>query len=215
MKTPFTIDQFLEIFKNYNLAVFPMQIVLYFLSLIAIFLTIRPAFKHNKIISGILAFLWIWVGVVYHIIFFTSINYAAYLFGTVFILQGILFLIYGIFRNKLSFRFHPGIFGYTGALLIIFALIVYPVIGYFLGHVYPFSPTFGLPCPTTLFTFGLLLLNDKKCPLTILIIPVIWSVIGFTAALNFGILEDIGLLVAGLLTFSMLLIKNIKQNQAR
>ena len=31
MKPPFTIDQFLEVFKNYNQAVFPMQFVLYML----------------------------------------------------------------------------------------------------------------------------------------------------------------------------------------
>ena len=93
-------------------------------------------------------------------------------------------------------------------VLILFALIIYPVLGYFIGHVYPFSPTFGLPCPTTIFTFGLLLLNSKRCPVTILIIPLVWSIIGFMAAIQFGILEDTGLLVAGLITISLLLYRN-------
>jgi hypothetical protein len=30
------------------------------------------------------------------------------------------------------------------------------------------------------------------------ILPLIWSLVGFGAALNFGIYEDIGLLIAGL-----------------
>ncbi|MBK9331314.1 MAG: hypothetical protein IPM96_02660 [Ignavibacteria bacterium] len=208
MKTPFTADQFLEIFKNYNQGVFPMQIVFYMLSIIVIYLTFRPTAKSDKIISGLLAFFWLWMGVVYQLYYFTEINNAAYLFGVVFILQSILFLTFGVFQNKLSFNFRYDGYGITGIILILFALIIYPVLGYSFGHVYPYSPTFGLPCPTTILTFGLLLLSDRKCPLTILIIPFAWSIVGFTAAFSFGIIEDIGLLVSGLLTIIMVLMRN-------
>ncbi|HYV91648.1 MAG TPA: DUF6064 family protein [Chitinophagales bacterium] len=208
MRTPFTVDQFLEVFKNYNQAVFPLQILFYLIGVFAIYLAVKPNSKSDKIVAAILSFFWLWMGVVYHLIFFTAINTAAYLFGALFILQAILFLIYGVFQNKLSFRFHSDRYGIAGIVLILFALIIYPVLGYFLGHVYPSSPTFGLPCPTAIFTFGLLLLSAKKCPVTILIIPFIWSVIGFTAAFNFGIVEDTGLIVAGLFSFSILLFRN-------
>lgn len=208
MKTPFTREQFLEVFKNYNEAVFPMQIIFYFISVLAIYYAIKPTSKSNKIISAILSFFWIWIGIVYNFIFFTVINKAAYLFGTLFILQGILFAILGVFQNKLSFAFRFDKYGITGITLIAYALIVYPVFGFFLGHNYPYSPTFGLPCPTTIFTLGLLLMCNKKCPVIILIIPLIWSIIGFSAAFNFGIYEDTALIVAGVLTFFMLLLKN-------
>lgn len=210
MNPPFTLQQFLEVFKNYNLVVFPMQIILYLISAVAIYVVIKRNSKSDKIISIILSFLWLWMGIVYHIIFFTAINKAAYLFGGVFVIQGILFLIYGIFQNKISFSFQKDKYGITGITLIIFALIIYPVLGYFFGHTYPSSPTFGLPCPTTIFTFGLLLLNPKKCPVVILIIPFVWSVIGFMAAFQFGILEDTGLLVASLVTVSLLINRNRK-----
>lgn len=208
MKTPFTIEQFLEIFKNYNHAVFPMQVVFYLISAIAIYLAIKPTPSSDKIISVILAFFWLWMGIVYHIIFFTAINKAAYLFGGLFIIQGILFLILGVFQDKFSFSFKKDKYGIAGISLILFVLIIYPAIGYFFGHIYPSSPTFGLPCPTTIFTFGLLLMNVKKCPLIILIIPFVWSVIGFMAVLQFGILEDTGLLVASLITVSLLIYRN-------
>jgi hypothetical protein len=208
MKTPFTREQFLEVFKNYNEAVFPMQIIFYITGFFVIYLTFSRNLKSNKIISGTLAFFWLWMGVVYHFIFFTAINKAAYLFGILFILQGILFLMLGIFQNKLSFSLRNNRFGITGIILITYALVVYPVLGYFFGHIYPYAPTFGLPCPTTIFTFGLLLMLDKKCPVIILIIPSIWSIIGFSAAFNFGIYEDTALLVAGVLTFFMLMFKN-------
>ncbi len=208
MQTPFTLEQFLEVFKNYNLAVFPMHIGLYLIAAVAIYSALKPNPKSDKIISIILAFFWLWMGIVYHFIFFTAINQAAYLFGAFFIIQGILFLIFGVFQNRLSFHFRSDKYGITGMILIVFALIIYPLLGYFFGHIYPASPTFGLPCPTTIFTFGFLLLNVKKSPLTILIIPFIWSIIGFMAAFQFGILEDTGLLIAGLMTISLLLYRN-------
>lgn len=208
MKTPFTAEQFLEIFKTYNQAVWPMQIVFYLLGIVAIYLTFKPTPKSHKVISGVLFFFWLWMGVVYHLIFFTTINKAAYLFGAVFILQSMLFLAYGVFQSKLSFAFRYDRYGMVGIILIVFALIIYPVLGYSAGHVYPYSPTFGLPCPTTIFTFGLLLLCEKKCPLGILVIPFVWSIIGFTAAFHFGVVEDIGLLVAGVLTLILVIVRN-------
>ena len=208
MKPPFTLEQFLEVFKNYNQAVFPMQIVLYLISAVAIYFVIKSNLKSDKIISTILSFLWLWMGIVYHIIFFTTINKAAYLFGGLFIIQGILFLVFGVFQNKLSFNFKKDKYGFAGISLILFALILYPALGYFFGHIYPSSPTFGLPCPTTIFTFGFLILNIKKCPIAILILPFVWSVIGFMAAFQFGIFEDISLIVASLITACLLIYRN-------
>ena len=208
MKPPFTLEQFLEVFKNYNQAVFPMQFILYLISAVAIYLVIESNLKSDKIISIILSLLWLWMGIVYHIIFFTTINKAAYLFGGLFIIQGILFLLFGVFQNKLSFNFKKDKYGITGISLIVFALILYPILGYFFGHIYPSSPTFGLPCPTTIFTFGLVLMNIKKCPIIILIIPFVWSVIGFMAAFQFGIMEDTGLIVASLITACLLIYRN-------
>ena len=216
METPFTAEQFSETFRIYNQAVWPMQIVLYLLSFTAVYFAFKPTPKSGKMISGLLTFFWLWMGVVYHLIYFTTINKAAYLFGAVFIFQAMLFLAFGVFQNKLSFAFRSDGYGITGIILIVFALIIYPVLGYSFGHGYPYSPTFGLPCPTTIFTFGLLLLCEKRCPLGILVIPFVWSIIGFTAAFNFGIVEDTGLLVSGVLTFIMVIVRNKKlvKNQA-
>ena len=208
MKTPFSASQFVDIIKDYNQTVFPMQIIFYLLGVVAIYLVINPNAKSDKIISGMLAFLWLWMGIVYHYLFFTPVNPAAYLFGSAFILQAGLFLVFGVFQDRLSFRFAPDKFGITGVIFILFALFMYPVLGYLFGNIYPAAPTFGLPCPTTIFTFGLLLLSHKKFPVAILLIPFIWSIIGFTASFNFGMVEDTGLLLAGLITLPLLLLHN-------
>ena len=210
MKLPFTVEQFLEIFKNYNQAVYPMQIIFYLLAALVVFLSVKSITNASKIINSILAFLWFWMGIVYHLLYFSQVNKAAYLFGIIFIIQGLLFLYEGVFNNKLSYSFSRGLFGVSGAVLVVFALVLYPVIGYTFGHIYPSSPTFGLPCPTTIFTFGIFLWSDKRLPVTILVIPFLWSLIGFFAALKLGIFEDTGLLIAGLFTFTMIILANRK-----
>jgi len=210
MKLPFTTDEFFKIFEKYNLAVWPMQYVSVIMAMIAIFLAVKKTSYSSGAISLILSFLWLWMGAVYHLSFFASINEAAYAFGGIFIFQGILFLFPGFYPYQLSFRFKKDIYGITGGIFMLFALLVYPFIGYCLGHVYPLSPTFGLPCPTTIFTFGLMLWLDKKCPVYFLIIPLLWSVLGSTASISLGVKEDMALGVTGIIAFVMILYKNRK-----
>ena len=204
MQLPFTSEEFLKVFRNYNEAVFPMQIVFYLLALLAVYYTTRKKTVSDRLVTAILGFFWLWMGLAYHLLYFTSINKAAYLFGGVFILQGLLFLYVGIIGKQLSFSYPGKTRGIVGALLITYALIIYPVVGSLQGHAYPAGPTFGLPCPTTIFTFGLLLWADRPVPKFILIIPLLWSLIGFSAALTLGIKEDYGLLLAGILAGVMI-----------
>jgi hypothetical protein len=210
MDIPFTKDQFLNLFRDYNQSVFPVQIIFYILALYGIYLLFKNHKNKNIYISSLLAFLWFWIGIVYHIIFFSTINKAAYFFGILFIIQGLLFAIYGIFKGNITFESRNSIYNYIGVIFILYALIIYPILGHLLGHQYPNSPTFGLPCPTTIFTFGLLLFVNKRISVFILIIPLLWSVIGFGAALNLSIYEDYGLLIAGVIGIILLLIQNKK-----
>ena len=61
------------------------------------------------------------------------------------------------------------------------------------------GPMFGVaPCPTTIFTIGMLLLASGSWVAELSIIPFAWSLVGLAAALQLGIPEDFGLPVAGL-----------------
>jgi Family of unknown function (DUF6064) len=195
-KIPFTTEQFLRIFEKYNQAIYPFQFALILVAIFSVFLAASRKPFRNEIISGLLGLIWLWTGIVYHLIFFTTISPPAYLFGTLFIIQGLLFLHEGVARTRLSFRASRKFDGILGAVFIAYGLVIYPLIGYVLGRIFPSTPTFGTPCPTTIFTFGLLLWADRKISLSLLIIPVLWSIIGTSAALSFGVKEDFGLLVA-------------------
>lgn len=206
MQLPFTPEQFFGVFERYNEAVWPIQLAIYAIAAIAIYLVFKPGRHSSKIISGILASLWLWIGVAYHWAFFTSINPAAKIFGAFFVLQGVIFLFEGIVRNKISFTFAKDWRSWTGLVLAVFGPILYPIIGYSLGHTYPSSPTFGLPCPTTIFTFGLLLMTIRM-PKYVAVIPFLWSLLGFTAALSLGVKEDVSLLLAGLMGITAIMLK--------
>ena len=201
---PFTIKEFLGVFKSYNNSIWPFQIILFISTLFILYSALKKKNYSSIVISTMLIFYWLWIGVVYDIIFFSAINPAAYFFGGIFILQALLFVKAGIIDKKLEFEFRNDVNGYIGGFIIFYALIIYPLLGIYLGHTYPENPTFGLPCPTTIFTFGILLWAGKKSPIYIIVIPVIWAVIGFTAALKLGIKEDTGLLIAGLLTTALI-----------
>lgn len=204
---PFDTEQFLEVFAAYNRAVFPMQIVLLAAALLAILLIVKTSSKSSKIVAAILSFLWLWMGIVYHWLFFSRINRAALIFGAVFILQSAIFFYAGVIQDSLAFRFHLDASGIAGVLLVLYALVMYPLLGLLFHHTYPYTPTFGLPCPTVIFTFGMLLWTDKKVSLYVLVIPSLWSLIGFSAAFLLGISEDIGLLLAAIIATSLLLFR--------
>ena len=207
---PFTTAEFLDIFKVYNETFFPLQVAFYVFALLCVYLIITDNKSVNLTISISLSFFWFWMGLVYHIIFFSSINPAAYLFGALFVIQGFLFFVSGIWKKNLSFSFRNDIQNYIGIFFLFYALVIYPILGHQLNHIYPRSPTFGLPCPTTIFTFGILLFSNSRIPLFLLIIPLLWSIIGFTAALNLTIYEDTGLLVAGLVSTASIILTNRK-----
>lgn len=211
MEIPFTINEFLEVFKRYNEGIFPAQIVAYLLGLFSVSLLFKRNNVSSVIISGVLSLFWIWMGIVYHLIYFSRINEAAKIFGIAFILQGLLFLIFGVFKRRINFRLdlpRIDLSQLFTIILIVYGMFIYPILNQLLGHPYPYSPVFGLaPCPTVIFTFGILMLSVPKVPFYLIIIPFLWSLVGFFAAINLGMVEDYGLVIAGVLGLIFILIK--------
>lgn len=209
MSLPFSEEQFLEVFAAYNRAVWPSQLFLYTLAALTIFLAARGRGRHSgKVITATLALLWLWMGVVYHLTFFTAINQAAFAFGAIFILQSLLFFAVLARRQSLTFRFRADSYGFAGSALFVYSLVVYPLLGHLFGHTYPAAPTFGLPCPTTIFTFGTLLWAEGKVPVRLVLIPLAWALVGITAVMMLGMPEDLGLIVAGMLGTALVLMRN-------
>ena len=199
MALPFTEEAFFEVMRAYNEGVRPAQYALTAVALACVALvTVRSPFA-SRLICGGLALLWTWAALAYHFSYFREINPAAPWFAGLF-LAGACFIAWeGLAHGRLSFdRESPR--RSMGALLVLYALVGYPVLGALLGHRYPESPTFGMPCPTDIFTLGMLLFLRRPFARWVLAAPLAWAAIGSQAAVLFGVYEDLGLLVAAAAT---------------
>lgn len=194
---PFTVVQFLDVFRAYNVAIWPAQIVAYGIGVLAVMLLRRGGASAGRIITAILASMWLWTGAVYHAAYFATVNPAAWGFAALFVLQGLLLLGEGLWRDRLRFELRRDWRGIAGAGLVLYAMLLYPLIGLAVGERWPAMPVFGVtPCPVTIVTLGFLLAAERPRR-RLLVVPLLWSVIGGSAALLLGVPQDWMLLLGG------------------
>lgn len=198
MSLPFTQQQFFDVVVRYNEDVMPLQLALFLLGLSAFGAMVVRRRDSDRVISAILAGLWAWMAVVYHLLYFREINAAANLFGVAFLAAAAIFAWTGVAQGRLVFDCGSRARRIAGHALIAYALVAYPLLSAMLGREFPEMPTFGLPCPTTIFTIGMLAFVSAPFPRYVFAIPIAWALIGSQAAFLLGVYEDLGLLVAGL-----------------
>jgi len=196
MHLPFTIDQFFDVFRQYNEAVWPAPVILASLAVLCVLLVVRPQPWTSRFVSGVLAVLWVWVAFAYHLAFFARINVLAYAFAAVSVAGAGLFLWFGVVRHTMVFASQNRNPTVAGMVLAIYALLVYPMLSNLTGHHYPGMPTFGLPCPTTIFTIGMLAFLERPMPRMVFAAPLLWCVVGVQGAFLLGVTQDLGLAAA-------------------
>jgi Family of unknown function (DUF6064) len=195
---PFTTEQFISIFAGYNNAIWPIQVLAYLLGSGMVVMLVRPSRTSDRFIGAGLAAMWVWTGIVYHWLHFSTINKAALVFAALFVLQGILLFHAAVIRGRLWFGGASGMTRWLGWALVIYSSVIYPLLGMWSGHHYPEMPMFGVtPCPVTLFTIGLLLLTVAPVSRWLLVIPFVWSLVGGSAAIVLSMPQDWPLLVSG------------------
>lgn len=201
---PFGVEEFFGVFRAYNEAVWPAQLLLALAGLVALLGLLPRSPGWSRCSYLILAFLWLWMGLVYHWTFFAAINPLAPAFAILFVVAGVLLGWLAVRSPGPALRWRGGARGVIGSALVLYGLVVYPIIGRLSGHVYPDAPGFGLPCPTTIFTIGLLTFAAPWPRRRLLVVPVLWSAIGSTAAFSLGVPQDYGLAVAGIWAIALL-----------
>jgi hypothetical protein len=200
-------DALLALFADYNPAIWPMQVVAYVAAIGALALIARrPSRTTDRVVVGLLAGSWLFIGVVFQGIYVREIDATlSVIYATVFIAQAGLFVAHGVVGDRIAFRFERTPAVVLGCLAITYALVVYPLLGIALGHPYPEAPLFGAaPCPTTIFTFGLFLLARPPFPKSLLAVPLFWAVVATPAAVGRGVFEDVALLGFGVLATALI-----------
>jgi hypothetical protein len=199
---PFTIEMLLSYFAVYNERYWPLQVLGILLGLLTLVPLLRPAKRWRQAVTAALAALWLWVGLVF---WRGAATDMAMLYGptALFTIQGILFLV-ALARDRVAYGSSGRLRTAAGLTFIAYALVGYPLVGLAVGHVYPetaLSPLF--PCPATLLTFGALLLA-RRVPWHLLVIPIFWALSG-ALWVYLGMVEDAGLVIAGIVGIAMLL----------
>lgn len=193
MQLPFTEEQFLSVFASYNRDLLAFIVILWIISVAALAaLAVRR--RGKTMISLLLVIHWAWAGAVYHLTYFTTVNPAARVFAAMFLVQATLLLLSG----RVEYHWGRTPRQVVSAVFCVYAML-YPLLVIAAGLGWPRMPSFGVPCPTTLLTVGLLLAIEPGRARWLSAIPLVWAVIGGSAAIHLGVTPDYALLLGAAL----------------
>ena len=156
MQLPFTKEQFFDLLAAYNVGLWPALLALWIASVLVSVLLLSSRRPSDRWISALLAAHWAWSALAYHVGFFTRINQAAWVFAALFLLQAAVFFWAGVVHGRLSFAPWRNAWAPVAWGLLAYSL-VYPAINAAQHLSVSRIPTFGVPCPTMIFTAGMLM----------------------------------------------------------
>jgi hypothetical protein len=193
----------------YNEATWPLQAVMI---VIALVLTYRgfakPSPKTDVWMKAFLSFAFAWDGVVFFLIFLR--NPLSMVTGVpLFIIVSILFAV-DIFTKRTQFRLPEAKWMKVLTIVWISLVVLYPLIGWSLGHTYPKTLLPLFPCPLTVFAIALVAAAAPRVDKKVFAFLLPWALMGLPKC--FGALdcyEDCILFVSGVYGL-IVLIRNWK-----
>lgn len=201
------LEAFLQLLARYNAAVWPLQLVAYALGLAAVVLAHRGTRASSRLVAAVLAVLWAWVGVAFNWTYFRGVSRTGAAMAVLFVLEALLLVAAGVASDRMRFAARSGARGIAGAVMALYAMVGYPVVELALGRGYPRTLPFGMvPCPTAVFTLGLLLWARPRAPWFVVVIPIAYALAGVVPA-AMGIVEDAGLVAAGIVSGAMIAVE--------
>lgn len=155
MFSPQTYWRTLEL---YNRALWPAHAVALVLGLVLLWLAASRRVGVGRVLTGLLALPWLWVGWAFHSQHYAGINLAAPYFAMAFALQALLLLGLGAVFPGTSEPSAAGTSGRKlGWVLAASGVLLYPLAGLLAGRPLTQLELFGMtPEPTALGTLGLL-----------------------------------------------------------
>ncbi|RPI49211.1 MAG: hypothetical protein EHM55_24190 [Acidobacteria bacterium] len=210
MGLPFTNDQFFGIFADYNDTFIVAAVAFWLASVLTLAYVYKDPADRSRTLSFFLGALWLWTALAYHALLFTRINPAAWVFAALFVVQAWLFFRAGA-RRRVEYFSPVRATQAVGVGLVAYAL-AYPFLTIALGHSYPATPTFGVPCPTAILTVGVLATARGRVPPALAIVPILWGFIGGSAAVLLAVATDYVLLGAGIMLTLLLIAQRVRVN---
>ena len=213
---PYTSEVYAAFLKQYAEAIWPVPGLLWLLASIALFVTIRP-FRGSAVLVGlVLAVAWLWVGAVFHIGHLAALNFAAPVYGAVFVAQGLLLGSVLAVRRRHVFALPRDAAGWGGPGLAVYALVGQPLLDLLSGRDWPGLALVGTaPAPTALFTLALLTTVEGRPPLYLAVVPLLWLLVTGWTAWALSMPADYAVALAGVLAFGLLAVEHRRRRLTR
>jgi hypothetical protein len=173
----FSPRTYLRLIELYHRDLWPLQIAVMVAGIALGVLVARGRARQGRAVAAALALAWLWVGLAFHVQRYATINWAAGYFAAAFVLEALLLGWLGVLRGRLAIAGQRGVVEWLGLALFVLALMGEPLLGRLAGRAWPQVELAGLtPDATALATLGLLLC--MRSPVTLLLIPVLWCLVG-------------------------------------
>lgn len=202
---PYSADALFAQFEHYNFAIRPVPALALLLIGMILYLAVRSRQDRSHLIFAALGAGWLWTGTVYHQMFFADLNFAAPVYGALFIFQGVLLLWLGAVRRGFAVRFDGSIDAWIGVGSVIAAACALPLADWLQGAGWTDArlPLIA-PGATAGVTVGVLLMTSGRWRWCLLIIPVLWTFVAGGHAWVLDIRQDYVLPAIGLLALLLL-----------
>jgi hypothetical protein len=187
---PYTAEVLANLTGQLNAAHWPLHLLLWLLTCLALAQALRPAAGANRLPALLLAAGWGWVAWVWFWRTLAPLDFMAPVYAGLFALQALLLLGYALGgRATLNFGRAPG--RWLGLALLLLGAVALPLVDMLAGHAPLESGLLWMaPTPSAVATLGLLLLIPRP-PLGLAVLPLLWGlaagaigwVLGMPAAL--------------------------------
>lgn len=190
---PFTPDVYVGMFARYNEDTWPAAALAMLLGVVALICVRRREPRAGRILAFSAATFWVWTGWAFHIHQYANLNWAAVIFGWLFIAQGAVTALWGGILGRFAITGDPVRIriGYT---LIAAALILHPLLTQVAGDGLMTAQLFGT-APATAALIGVAAVSfvQGRGVLWLLAWPLIWSAWDLASAYTMTLMRDIPL----------------------
>jgi hypothetical protein len=192
---------------TYNETTWPLQAAMLVAALYLMYrLLAQPGPKTDRWMKAFFTFAFSWNGIVLFLVFLR--NPVSMITGTpLFVIVAILFAL-DIFAGKTQFRLPHGKWARGFTVVWVLLALLYPLIGWPLGHIYPkvLFPVF--PCPLTVFAIALVAAAAPKVDRRVFVALLPWALMGLPKCLGaLDCYEDCILFASGVYGLVVLIAK--------
>lgn len=180
-----------RLFEVANAELWPLQILIIGVGTLMLIWVIRPTPWSGRVIAGAMALAWTATGFWFIGTSYVEVNWAAAYVVPIFATETILFVWFGVVRQKLSFTFDRRISTLLGFGLFTYALLLHPLVAPIAGRPITAAEIIGIaPDPTAIATLGLISTCARAKRLWLIFIPpVLWCLLSATTLFTMGAWE--------------------------